>query len=414
LVSAFARSAVVTVAILSVPLRVAAQESSLRFDEFRLGASASGDDRPLSAYAQIEALLSPFGPAATYDPNVSWLFSPRPLVGASISLQGRTSDAFAGLAWKPPMPTPFFLEFSFGGMVHDQKLFEVYPDRPRLTTRFLFRESIAIGYDIDQRWRIIAFADHGSNGNLGYANRSIDHVGMMLSARFGEPVQGFAAPAPPPISSFSWAGPYVGISGAYAPTKLDFVIHDPAASTDFISGTASSVNVSGYFGYNWTVGFFVAGIETEMSAQHLSASAQQSVLVPEVISVSSQWLATARARMGIDVQQIDILHVQRLLLYATGGAAFTRVAKGTCNHATDRCYINGEVADGWITEGGSRIGWTVGGGVEIPLAAHAAAKFEYLYADFGRIDFGNGRISNEVNFCEHILRAGISFGFDGR
>jgi lipid A 3-O-deacylase len=95
-----------------------------------------------------------------------WLFSPRPLVGASISLQGKTNEVYGGLAWHLPIFGPLFAEVSLGGMVHDQTLYQIYPDRQTLMTRFLFRESIAIGYEINETWRVVAFADHGSNGNL--------------------------------------------------------------------------------------------------------------------------------------------------------------------------------------------------------------------------------------------------------
>jgi outer membrane immunogenic protein len=102
------------------------------------------------------------------------------------------------------------------------------------------------------------------------------------------------------------------------------------------------------------------------------------------------------------------------LVYATGGAAFTRVGKSYCNHPTDKCYVNGDVAGGWITEGGTNTGWTAGGGIEIPLAPHASAKFEYLYASFGGLSFVNGPTRNDINFSEQVLRAGISFGFAGQ
>jgi outer membrane immunogenic protein len=64
--------------------------------------------------------------------------------------------------------------------------------------------------------------------------------------------------------------------------------------------------------------------------------------------------------------------------------------------------------------GETRTGWTAGGGIEIPLAPHASARVEYLYANFGSLSFANGPISNHINFSEQMLRAGISFGFAGQ
>jgi opacity protein-like surface antigen len=408
----FVRSVIVASAILGVPRLLAGQELLPRFDELRLGGAASTSDRPISGYAQIEALFSPLSSVTAYDPNFSWFFSPRPLVGANISLQGKTNQAFAGLAWDLPISGPFFAEVSFGGLVHDQTLFQIYPDRPELTTRFLFRESIAVGFEINPNWRIIAFADHGSNGNLGYRNSSINHVGMMLGAKLGEATKRPAAFPPPAVSDFSWAGFFAGISGGVASGKVNAVIdgREPDQSTVKLL----SLIGGGHFGYNWDIGALVTGVEADISAQQPTFSATRFGPHSIHISASSHWLATARARIGVAVDQV--FYVQRLLLYATGGAAFTRVGKSYCNSAgPNTCYDgNGDVSSGWVTEGGTSAGWTVGGGLEIPLAPHASAKFEYLYASFGTFNFANGPISNSINFSEQILRVGISFGFAGR
>jgi hypothetical protein len=92
----FVKVVIVASAILSAPRLLAAQELSPRLDELRLGGAASISDRPVSGVVQFEALFSPLPSETAYDPNFSWLLSPRPLVGASISLQGKTNQAYAG------------------------------------------------------------------------------------------------------------------------------------------------------------------------------------------------------------------------------------------------------------------------------------------------------------------------------
>ena len=110
-------------------------------DELRAGVTAN-TNYGHSPNAEVQALLAPLPAIAKpYDLNWAWLLSPRPLIGASISLQGKTSQAYAGLAWTVPISGLFFVELSAGGLVHDQNLNQVYNDRPSpLTSRFLFRD----------------------------------------------------------------------------------------------------------------------------------------------------------------------------------------------------------------------------------------------------------------------------------
>ena len=159
----------------------AADNSFPWLDEVRVGVTSSAS-KGASASGELQALFSPLSLIGhPYDPNWAWFFSPRPLIGASISLEGKTSQAYAGLAWDLPISGPYFVELSAGGLVHDQTLNQTYSDRPSpLTTRFLFRESIAIGYDINANWRILVFADHGSDGNLGYRNEGVNRFGLLL------------------------------------------------------------------------------------------------------------------------------------------------------------------------------------------------------------------------------------------
>ena len=344
---------------------------------------------------------------ATFDPVLAWLMTPRPFVGATISMQGRTNEVFAGFAWSPPLPAPFFLEVSFGGLVHDQRLFENYPDRPLLTSRFLFREAMTIGIELDERWRVMAFAEHGSNGNLGYRNISVNRFGLMLGGKLA-PSANEVLPTPS-VSSFQWSGPYAGLSAGIAMGQFDFTIHEPGAESQSVDRTDLSVSLASQFGYNWTFGSLVVGVEGSASRQGLASSASRHLPIDEQISAAVPWLATARLRIGLDT----LVMARRFLIYATGGAAVARIAKSHCEQPGNPCYINGDVAGGWVTEGGTRNGWVVGTGLESPLAPGISTRVEYLYADFGKLTYVYGPITNDLAVREHILRAGINFHLSG-
>ncbi len=83
-------------------------------------------------------------------------------------------------------------------------------------------------------------------------------------------------------------------------------------------------------------------------------------------------LGTLRARFGA-------VATQRLLVYATGGLAFGTVrASGS---------VVGVDAPALVWEGRSsrtRVGWTLGGGMEYALTDNLTLKGEYLYYDLGR------------------------------
>lgn len=377
-------------------------------DELRAGVMAN-TGYGHSPNAEVQALFAPL-PAISkpYDPNWAWLLSPRPLIGASISLQGKTSQAYAGLAWTLPISGPFFVELSAGGLVHDQNLNQVYNDRPSpLTSRFLFRESIAIGYEFNENWRILAFADHGSDGNLSYRNISLNHFGALLGYKFGPPTRKpLIADSAPSLSTFSWAGPYIGFGVALAHSGFNFKSPAPESTE-----AGNSVNLAGQAGYNWVFGPAVLGAELDYAVQGLDGSTVYNAS-DVALSASSLWLATARGRIGTDVE-IPLVS-KRSLIYATGGAAFSRIANNFCPNASVQCFTgtNRDIGGGWSTQATVRSGWTAGAGVELPVAPTVTVKLEYLYVDFGTVTFNNGVFSNEVAFHEQILRGGMNFKFN--
>jgi lipid A 3-O-deacylase len=370
-------------------------------DEVRIGATTPGN-------VELQTLFAPLHPVSRpYDPNLAWLFSPRPLIGASINLQGKTSEVYAGLAWTLPVYGPFFVEASFGGLVHDQKLNQTYGDRPSpISTRFLFRESIALGYNINEYWRILVFAAHGSNGNLGYRNESMNRYGVLLGKKI-IPTDRNPLTLDSKISNFSWHGLFGGFGVGLARGNYNLLSPMPTDLTPH----RNSVNIAAQVGYNWEVGRFVIGGEIDYSLQGLQGAANVNT-ADTAFAATSYWLVTARGRMG---KEVAIPFVSpRSLVYVTGGGAFSRIANSYCPNASVQCYVrpNMDIGGGWMEQVSVRTGWTAGAGIELPLAPRVTAKFEYLYVDFGRFSFTNGAVSNEISFSEHILRTGINLKFN--
>jgi lipid A 3-O-deacylase len=100
------------------------------------------------------------------------IWSPRPHLGVSVNSAGDTSQAYLGLTWEYAFAGRWFVEFGFGGMVHDGHLVGIDDDGvilgKSLGCRVLFRGSLGVGYRFGERMRhaVIAHFDHSSNAGL--------------------------------------------------------------------------------------------------------------------------------------------------------------------------------------------------------------------------------------------------------
>jgi hypothetical protein len=155
------------------------------FDEVRLGATTfwqGGDNGPeggvyITGQVLFDSFLAPLD-----NRYLDILLRPRPHLGGSLSTDGGTSQIFGGLTWTLPLPSIFFLEASFGGTIHDGPL----EDAPiALGCRVLFRESIGLGLELGEHWRVIGGIDHSSHANLcGNENDGLTHIGGSIGYRF--------------------------------------------------------------------------------------------------------------------------------------------------------------------------------------------------------------------------------------
>ena len=207
-------------------------------------------------------------------------------------------------------------------------------------------------------------------------------------------------PAPAPVYTKApmmepvarWTGAYVGLNAGYAwgdseastTTVLGglgyfFVTSVPAIAT----AGAQTIKPNGFtgggqFGYNWqTSSSTVLGLEADFEYFGLKASTSSSALYPCCApigftinqSIKTDWLATFRARFGF-------LVTPGTLFYVTGGGAVTNL-QGTFAF-TDTSSAATEAASFNTT----KLGWTVGGGVEWAMWSGWSAKAEYLFVSF--------------------------------
>ncbi len=190
---------------------------------------------------------------------------------------------------------------------------------------------------------------------------------------------------------------------------------------------SSGITGGAQVGYNWQSGNAVYGVEADAEAFHLRGSRQGAGTFPASLgpfpvgtpftitsSVSTNWLVTARGRIGWAFGDV--------LAYATGGLAVTDLSAN--NTYRDAVAIPGVGAWG---SSATRWGWTVGGGLEWALSRSWSVKAEYLYLNFGSVTASgmivnpaggpavpNGyanAISTSTDLTAHLARAGVNFRF---
>jgi outer membrane immunogenic protein len=191
--------------------------------------------------------------------------------------------------------------------------------------------------------------------------------------------------APAFVHEYNWSGWYLGINGGYGWGRSNW---DSAVGTtgDFdLSGGL----IGGTLGVNWQRGAWVFGLEGDGDWSDMRGSI--STCVPNC-ETRNNWLATFRGRIG---HAFD-----RVLPYITGGLAAGDVEAGFA---------------GFPKESDTRLGWTVGAGVEWAIAGPWTAKVEYLYTDLGSFSCSTascgGATPTNVDFRANILRGGINYRF---
>ncbi len=148
--------------------------------------------------------------------------------------------------------------------------------------------------------------------------------------------------------------------------------------------------------------FAGAGVPALLSGDFLSVNGKASL----------SWLGTTRARVGF-VATPD----NRLMIYGTGGVAY---GGGTSNFSA----FDSTTGSFWTgSPSSTRVGWTVGGGVEYAITNNITIKGEYLYADLGSSSFnsvGNAAsaiafpgvvVSAKLDYNASIFRAGVNYKF---
>ena len=196
----------------------------------------------------------------------------------------------------------------------------------------------------------------------------------------------YKAPAYFEPSYFSWSGLYVGINGGYGFGASNWTHVTGATTGDF--GITGGL-VGGTIGVNLQTGTWVWGLEGDIDASWIKGSDTATCGTPGC-ETRNDWFATARGRIGYG-------GFGNWLPFITGGAAFGDIKATT----------------GAGSESTTKVGWTVGGGIEYAFLGSWSTKVEYLYADLGKATCSSPACSHDIDVKFHtsIVRLGLNYRF---
>jgi outer membrane immunogenic protein len=220
-----------------------------------------------------------------------------------------------------------------------------------------------------------------------------------------------AAPMPVP---FTWTGFYFGgqIGAGIARTSSSFSGFDAGDTAPAVSPNGAGLIVGGQVGYNRQIGFWLAGLETDIAGAFIKGNAS-SISPNTFFTVPTEqdinWFGTLRGRVGI-------LPTERLLLFAAGGLAYGGVAVSSISLAVGGNCITSSCGTG--SASATRTGPTVGGGFEYAWSNYATFKAEYLYVDLGTlsvtypITLAVSKATTTSTFAANIVRVGLNIKLD--
>ena len=208
--------------------------------------------------------------------------------------------------------------------------------------------------------------------------------------------------APYIVPVFTWTGFYIG---ANAGAAINDSRYSYSAFLNNYGQSGTSFTGGGTLGYNYQMGAFVLGLETDLN--YLGKTSSNNSTFGGSNS-SSGYFGTVRGRAGFAFD--------RALFYATGGLAYGRTnfpstIVGLDAFGTPRAFY------GFNNSDKTKLGYTVGAGVEYALTNNWSIKGEYLYVDLGKssvgyVDAGTGLgLTSTAQNRNHIVRAGVNYRF---
>jgi len=197
------------------------------------------------------------------------------------------------------------------------------------------------------------------------------------AADLGAPRSPVAAAVVAP--AFNWTGFYLGAHAGFAfGNTTAFGAGCPCPSSP------NGVLLGGQLGFNYQINQIVLGVEADLAYAGVSG---RSVVPGGTVFYRTNMLGSLRARGGFAVD--------RALLYVTGGLGL-QGASMAVNVGPLEKY--------------TRVGWTLGAGVEYAVTQNWTVKAEYSYYNFGTRTLGP-TYAGTVRSDAHTVKLGVNYLF---
>ena len=214
---------------------------------------------------------------------------------------------------------------------------------------------------------------------------------------------------PPPIPVFTWTGLYVGGQVGYQFGRSNaFATANNGAGLAAAGSSPNGVVGGAHVGYNFSTqslpflggfgGFGGGGLVVGIEGDADGSNYERTYAIGGIADHAREDIqGSIRGRVG--------LAYDRVLFYATGGAAFGDLHNGYTN------TING------LTDSldHTRVGYTVGGGIEYAITNNWSLRAEYRYTDYGTFtDNLAGSTGGGVNVRHRETNNRVQGGFSYR
>jgi outer membrane immunogenic protein len=235
---------------------------------------------------------------------------------------------------------------------------------------------------------------------------------------------------PPPAPIFTWTGSYIGgqIGYAWGSGNLNYTGFDPRTGLAFttgLGGSSSGVIGGAHVGYNYQFNQWVVGLEGSVDGTSISNTVVGTFPAfggsTITASTNANIQGSFRGRAGIAWD--------RALIYATGGVAlggFTTDYTFTGNNNGNHNINGGNVFYGSNSFSNTRVGWTVGGGIDYAVTNNWSIFAEYRYTNWGTVgnqglaaagfqtvpNLTNAFINSNHSINQNQVQVGFSYKFD--